>query len=97
MTSSNDARFEHEPVVARAIQKVQRAHARATGKWGGDDEADEAEQHAREALAHLDAGRYDQARASAELAVELDEAHGSGATWRDFGLLVEEATETALG
>ena len=47
-----------------------------------------------EAVLHLDAARWDEAVASAQQAVELDELHGSGECWREFALLVEEAAET---
>jgi hypothetical protein len=85
-------------MVAAAIESARTAHAKATGRWTGRDEderdaATESEQHANAALEHLDAGRWDDAQARAELCVELDEAHGSGDVWREFALLVEEAAE----
>jgi hypothetical protein len=85
-------------MVADAIEVARKAHAKATGTWTGADEderdaATEAEQHATAALEHLDAGRWDDAQARADLAVELDEEHGTGEVWREFGLLVEEAAE----
>ncbi len=91
-----------DPVFARAVERATRACERAEKRWRAEDEADEdaadaadeAKQHGRSALAHLEAGRVDEARAAAELAVELDEQHGSGEVWRDFALLVEEAAET---
>lgn len=79
--------------LARAIETARRAHEKATGKWADGDEAAEAEQHAHTALEHLDAGRWDDAQATAELALSLEEEHGPGDTWREFALLVEEACE----
>lgn len=85
-------------MIAAAIESARSAHAKATGRWTGADEeerdaATEAEQHALAAIEHLDAGRWDDAQARADLSVELDETHGSGEVWREFGLLVEEAAE----
>ncbi len=89
-------------MVARAIEAARRAHGRATGRWKATDEpaqdaAAEVEQHARTALEHLEAGRWDDAQACGELCVELDERYGSGEIWREFSLLVEEAAETGRG
>ena len=91
-----------DPVFARAVERATRACERASKRWRAADEADEeaadaadeASQHGKTALEHLEAGRVDEARAAADLAVELDENHGSGEVWRDFALLVEEAAET---
>lgn len=79
--------------VARAIETARRAHEKANGSWNAGDEAQEAEQHAATALKHLDAGRWDDAQAMAELAYSLEEQHGPGHVWREFSLLVEEACE----
>lgn len=80
-------------MVRQAIESARRALTRATGKWADSDEAREAQQHAGAAMEHLEAGRWDDAQARAELALELDESHGSGELWRNFCLLVEEAAE----
>jgi putative component of toxin-antitoxin plasmid stabilization module len=79
--------------LQRAIETARRAHAKATGSWHDSDEAQEAEQHAKTAVDHLDAGRFDDAQAMAELALSLEEEHGPGDVWREFSLLVEEACE----
>lgn len=89
-------------MVAAAIESARKAHAKATGRWTGADEeerdaAAEAEQHALAAIEHLYAGRWDDAQARADLSVELDETHGRGDVWREFGLLVEEAAELGRG
>lgn len=91
-----------DPVFARAVERATRARERASKRWRAADEADddaadaadEASEHGKTAIVHLEAGRVDEARAAADLAVELDESHGSGEVWRDFALLVEEAAET---
>ncbi|PRQ04500.1 hypothetical protein ENSA5_07310 [Enhygromyxa salina] len=86
-----------DPRTVRAIAAARKAHAKATGKWVSydqDDPAAEAEQLARDALAHLDAGRWDEASECAEAALNLAEANGEGPRWREFALLVEEAAET---
>lgn len=93
-----------DAALARALERAGRAHARAASAWQSaadageidQDIADEVSDHARSAIAHLEAGRWDDARASAELCVELDETEARGDTWRDFGLLVEEAAETGI-
>ena len=90
-----------DPRTVRAIAEARKAHAKATGKWaredrephGADDPAAEAEELAREALEHLDAGRWDEAHESAEAALTLAEQHGRPTLWRNFALLVEEAAE----
>jgi len=90
-------------MLAAALATARRAHAAATGRWRGDgddasgDEADaahEAEAHAKAALVHLDAGRWDDAEACAGLCVELEEEWGQ-TVWREWALLVEEVA--ALG
>lgn len=86
-----------DPTTVAAIARARRAHAAATGRWVSYDEEDpacEAEQLARDALAHLDAGCWDDAQGCAEAAVSLAEEHGQAEVWREFALLVEEAAET---
>ena len=86
-----------DPTTVAAIARARRAHAAATGRWVSYDEEDpacEAEQLARDALAHLDAGRWDDAQGCADAAVSLAEEHGQTEVWREFALLVEEAAET---
>lgn len=89
-----------DPPTIAALEAARRAHGRASGAWVSDEEeedpAAEAEQLAREALAHLEGGRWDEARSCAEAAAELGEDHGHPALWREFALLVEEAAETGL-
>ena len=84
------------PRTVKAIVRARKAHAAASGQWVSDDEDDaaaEAEQLAADALAHLDAGRWDEARACAEAAQSLAEDEGEDEVWREFALLVEEAAE----
>jgi hypothetical protein len=91
---------ELDPVTSAAVTAAREAHAAATGEWVSDDEDDpaaEAEQLARDALAHLDGRRWDEARACAEAVVSLAEDAGEGELWREFALLVEEAAETGRG
>ena len=86
-----------DPRTISAISRARKAHAAATGRWvsyDDDDPAAEAEQLARDALEHLVAGRWDEARACAELVVSLAEESGEDDLWRDFALLVDEAAET---
>ncbi len=88
------------PQTVKAIVRARRAHAEASGCWvsyDDDDPAAEAEQLARDSLEHLDAGRWDEARACAEAALSLAEESGEGEVWREFVLLVEEAAETGRG
>lgn len=83
--------------TAKAIARVRAAHAHASGRWVSydeDDPAAEAEQLAHDALAHLVAGRWDEARACADAAQALAEDNGAPEVWREFSLLVEEAAET---
>lgn len=84
-----------DPLTVDAIARARQAHARSTGKWvpPGEDTA-EAEGLCSEALAHLAAGRWDDALACAEVALSLAEAAGRPTLWREFALLVEEAAET---
>ena len=86
-----------DPRTVRAIARARSTHARSVGSWvesGGeenDDPAAEAEAMAADAIAHLDAGRWDDACACADEAAVLAEDHGRGEVWREFALLVEEA------
>jgi hypothetical protein len=89
------------PRTVKAIARARKARAAAAGQWvshddddAKDDPASEAEQLATDALAHLDAGRWDEARACAEAAQSLAEDEGEDEVWREFALLVEEAAET---
>ena len=89
-----------DPRTVAAIAEARRAFALAEDKWlspavdaGDDDPAAEAQGLARDALEHLDAGRWDEARDCAEEAVGLAEVHGRPKLWRNFALLVEEAAE----
>lgn len=91
-----DDRFAN-PRTVKAIERARKAHARARGQWLSDEDDDpaaEAEQLAADALAHLDAGRWDEARACADAAQSLAEEAGEDEVWREFALLVEEAAET---
>lgn len=86
-----------DPGTVKAILAAREVHAKTTGTWVSDDEDDpaaEAEQLARDALEHLDFGRWDEALACAEAALNLAEDNGEGRRWREFALLVEEAAET---
>lgn len=88
------------PRTVQAIARARKAHADARGQWVSydeDDPAAEAEQLAEDALAHLDAGRWDEARACAEAATTLAEDAGEDTIWREFALLVEEAAEIGRG
>lgn len=90
---------ELDPITLSALAKAREAHAQATGTWVSydeDDPAAEAEQLARDALAHVEHRRWDEARACAEAAAELGERAGQ-TVWREFCLLVEEAAETGRG
>ena len=99
--------LEHDPLTLAAIARAAKAHRAATGQWvDGDNDSDsdsdsepaaEAEALARDALAHLNGGRWDEARACAEAAAALAEDAGEDAVWREFSLLVEEAAETGGG
>ena len=84
-----------DPRTVRAIDRARLAHGRARGSWvdegDDDDPAAEAEAMAADAIAHLDAGRWDDACACADEAAVLAEDHGRGEVWREFALLVEEA------
>lgn len=85
------------PRTVKAIARARKAHADASGRWVSydeDDPAAEAEQLAADAIEHLDAGRWDEARACAEAALALAEEAGEDEVWREFALLVEEAAET---
>ncbi len=86
-----------DPRTLAAIARARKAHAGATGHWVSydeDDPASEAEQLAREALAHLAAARWDDAQGCADALASLAEENGEDELWRDFALLVEEAAET---
>lgn len=90
-----DSQFAN-PRAVKAIERARKAHTKASGRWISDDEDDlaaEAEQLAVDALAHLDAGQWDEARACAEAAQTLAEDQGEAEVWREFALLVEEAAE----
>ena len=95
-----DREFTSPPSVIKAIARARKAHVQASGRWvsyDDDDPAAEAEQLAKDALVHLDAGRWDEARACAEAALSLAEDSGEDEVWREFVLLVEEAAETGRG
>jgi hypothetical protein len=88
------------PRTVKAIARARKAHEKARGQWVSEDDDDpaaEAEQLAADALAHLDAGRWDEARACAEAAQGLAEETGEDEVWREFALLVEEAAEIGRG
>jgi len=86
------------PVTVKAITRARAALRVARGQWvsdedDDDDPASEAEQLGADAVAHLDAGRWDEARVCADAALTLAEDNGKDAIWREFALLVEEAAE----
>jgi hypothetical protein len=86
-----------DPRTIVAITRARNAHAEATGKWVSydeDDPAAEAEQLAREALGHLETGRWDDAQGCAEALASLAEENCKDELWREFALLVDEAAET---
>ncbi len=88
------------PQTVKAIARARKARDQASGRWVSydeDDPAAEAEQLARDAVAHLEQGRWDEARACAEAALSLAEDNGEDEVWREFALLVEEAAETGRG
>ncbi|NVB39035.1 hypothetical protein G6O69_14425 [Pseudenhygromyxa sp. WMMC2535] len=89
--------LEHDPRTLRAIARARRAHVEASEVWTTEDDEDdpaaEAEQLARDALAHLEGGRWDEARACGEAAAGLAEEQGED-VWREFAILVDEAAET---
>lgn len=90
-----DSQFAN-PRTVKAIERARKAYTKSSGQWVSydeDDPAAEAEQLATDALAHLDAGRWDEARACAEAAQALAEDEGEDEVWREFALLVEEAAE----
>lgn len=90
-----DSQFAN-PRTVKAIERARKAHVASCGQWvsyDDDDPAAEAEQLATDAIAHLDAGRWDEARACAEAAQSLAEEAGEDEVWREFALLVEEAAE----
>ena len=86
-----------DPILVGAIEQARKIYEAVRDIWtGGDDEeardaAEEAVTHADNALTHLEHGRWDEADAAANLALELEEEFGDGTIWRDFALLVEEA------
>jgi hypothetical protein len=86
-----------DPPTLAAIARARQAHAAATGKWVSydeDDPAAEAEQLTRDALAHLEGQRWDEAVVCAEAAASLAEEGDQDELWREFAILVEEAAET---
>ncbi|KIG17074.1 hypothetical protein DB30_03671 [Enhygromyxa salina] len=89
-----------DPRTVRSITAARKACARAAGAWTSDDDDDsddpaaEAEQLARDAVEHLEQGRWDEACECAEATATLAEDHDQGPVWREFVLLVEEAAET---
>ncbi len=87
-----------DPVLDRAIERAQKALAKAKRRWpgeSGDEDEDEAADDAaiagRDALTRLQSGAWDEAEALAQSAVELDESWRDGESWREFAILVEEA------
>lgn len=93
-------------LTARALAAARRALARLQGEAGSESArlaelsgelATELEDFGAQALDHLAAGRWDEARDCAETALDLAEEHGVGSRWREFALLVEEAAETGRG
>ena len=91
--------------TTQAIAQALEAHVRtrASETWqrvcadADEDERDsceEVESLAAVALEHLEAGRWDEARACAEEALSLAESALGCELWREFGLLTEEAAET---
>jgi hypothetical protein len=86
-----------DPTTVAAITRARKAHAAASGRWVSDDDDDpaaEAEQLAEQALAHLLAGRWDDAQACADEVAMLAEDNGQRGVWREFAVLVDEAAET---
>lgn len=85
-----------DPRTLAAIARARKAHAGATGQWVSydeDDPAAEAEQLARDALAHLGNARWDDAQGCADALASLSEESGEELLWREFALLVDEAAE----
>ena len=86
-----------DPRTLAAIARARKAHAGATGRWVSydeDDPAAEAEQLARDALAHLANDRWDDAQGCADALASLAEDNAKDSLWREFALLVDEAAET---
>jgi hypothetical protein len=86
-----------DPRTLAAIARARNAHAGATGKWVSydeDDPAAEAEQLARDALAHLCGARWDDAQGCADALASLAEDNAQDPLWGEFALLVDEAAET---
>lgn len=86
-----------DPKTVAAIERARKAHTRAQGRWvsyDDDDPASEAEQLAKDALAHLSAGRWDDAQACAEETAAIADENGQREVWREFAVLVDEAAET---
>lgn len=84
------------PATVKAIARARAAFNAAEGQWVSydeDDPASEAEQLACDAVAHLHAGRWDEARVCAEAALSVAEDNAQARVWREFALLVEEAAE----
>jgi hypothetical protein len=88
--------MEADPRTLAAIARARKAHTRATGRWvsyDDDDPAAEVEQLARDALAHLAAGRWDDSQGCADALIGLAEENSEDELWREFALLVDEAAE----
>jgi len=87
-----------DPVLAGAItaarDSLEALRVQLAAQEHHEDFETEALQLARHGLEHLIFGRWDEARAMAEAALELDEIDGTGDRWRDYSLLVEEACAT---
>lgn len=104
MTTPPDDATPLDPVLQRAFERAQRRFERVKDRWdpSGDDEseaeaAEDARAQAKDALAHLEAGRWDEAEQLAQSCVDLDETWGDGETWREFANLVEEVAALGRG
>lgn len=84
--------------MRKAISRARRAHAAALQRWeatahADDDDLGDLPAMARDALAHLDAGRWDDAIALSEEISAAASAGASAAVWTPFSLEVGEAAE----
>ena len=89
-----------DPRIAKGLARTRRAHETAEAQWRTqtteDEELEDLPRLASDALAHLDAGRWEDALALCEEICSLESSGASGAIWTPFALVGSEAAQVAI-
>ena len=89
-----------DPRIAKGLARTRRAYETAEATWRRqtteDDELDDLPRLASDALAHLDAGRWEDAVALCEEIFSLESTGACAAIWTPFALAASEAAQVAI-